>query len=318
RAEPSRTGPADANTGFPIWLEDSAGLRLEPCFTGENCSATVPDPSRPPSTPDNVGDHVVYWSAQASMPTRDGGRALLQLTKRGGFLPSDKPADGTQQVLNRIRIQVDSLVPGETYRVTHPYGVETFSEVNGGRRSIDFTEDVGCLRAPCGDFAASLNGRVDPWLTWDTLGAVAGEPPAGYIGDAATPHKVVGSLLSDADGDRQNYFKIEGPDVGGPGVDVIQTNLFVVEGKLAGLAAFANPKGGLYKGDQSVTLAASDPAAEIFYTTDGTEPTEKSTPYKGPLDITSPTTLKFVAIDKAGSTDGRSRSPVVTQIYYLD
>lgn len=318
RADPLRTGTTDPDTGFPIWLEDSKGLRLEPCFTGTNCSATVPEPSRQPSTPDNIGDHVVYWSARADLPTRDGGQAQLLLTKRGGFLPSDKPTDGKQQVLSRIRIQVDNLVPGATYRVTHPYGVETFSSVDGGRRSIDFIEDLGCLHAPCGDLAASLNGRVDPWLTWDTLGAPSGGPPAGYVGDAATPHRVVGSLLSDADGNRQNYFKIEGPDVGGPGVDVLQTNLFIVEGKLAGLAAFANPKGGLYEGDQAVTLAASDPAAEIFYTTDGTEPTERSTPYNGPFDVSSSTTLKFVALGEAGSKDSGSRSPVVTETYYLD
>lgn len=316
RAEPSRIGPSDPDTGFPIWLEDSRGLRTEPCFTGASCSAAVPDPSRPPSTPDNIGDHVVYWSASATMPTRDGGQALLHLTKRGGFLTSAKPSPGNQQVVSRIRIQVDNLVPGETYRVTHPYGVETFFDVDGGR--IDFTEDVGCIQAPCGDFAASLNGRLDPWLVWDTLGAPVGGPPAGYLGDPATPHKIMGSLFSDADGDRQNYFKIEGPDVGGDGVDTVQTDLFAVEGKLAGLAAFAKPKGGLYKEDQSVTLAASDPSAEIFYTTDGTEPTVESMPYEGPLDVASSMTLRFVALGNDGSTDSGSRSPVVAETYYLD
>lgn len=291
---------------------------MEPCFTGANCSATVPDPSRPPSTPDNIGDHVVYWSASATMPTRDGGQAMLRLTKRGGFLPSGEPALGAQQVVSRISIQVDNLVPGETYRVTHPYGVETFSNVDGGHRSIDFTEDVGCVQAPCSDFAARLNGRLDPWMVWDTLGARTGGPPLGYVGDPATPHRVIGSPFSDTEGNRQNYFEIEGPDVGGDGVDTVRTNLFAVEGKLAGLAAFANPKGGLYKGDQTVTLAASDPAAEIFYTTDGTEPTAKSTPYEGPLDVTSSTTLKFVALGKAGSTDDGPRSPVATETYHLD
>ncbi|WP_228282029.1 chitobiase/beta-hexosaminidase C-terminal domain-containing protein [Rubrobacter marinus] len=318
RAEPSRSGPVDPGTGFPAWLGDSEGLRLEPCFVGANCSAIVPDPSRPPSAPGNIGDRVVYWSASAEMTTRGGGRALLQLTKQGGFLPAAGPKDDARQVVSRIRIQVDNLVPGAAYKVTHPYGVETFLDVDGGRRSIDFTEDVGCIQAPCSEFAAGLNGRVDPWLAWDTLGAPAGGPPAGYVGDPAIPHEVTGSPFSDADGARQNYFEIEGPDVGGPGVDVVRTDLFRVEGKLAGLAAFADPKGGLHGGVRSVTLAASDPDAEIFYTTDGTEPTARSTPYEGPFDVASSTTLKFVALGEAGPAGDRPRSPVVTETYHVD
>lgn len=313
RAELSRAGPLVPDTGFPAWIEDSKGLRLEPCFSGAVCSATAPDPSLPPSTPDNIGDRVVYWAASATMPTRDGGRASLSLTTQGGFLPSREPKTAAQQVLNRIHIQVDNPVPGATYRVTHPYGVETFTDVDGGRRGIDFTEEVGCLQAPCGDFAASLNGRVGPWLTWDEPGSA----PAGYVGDGQTPHRVTGSVINDPDGDRQNYFEIEGPDIGGPGKDVVRTDLFVVEGKISGLAAFAQPRGGFFDADRSVTLTASDPTARIFYTTDGSEPTPQSTPYDGPVPVTSTTMLRFVALEAASSKD-RTRSPVVTETYTLE
>jgi hypothetical protein len=36
--------------------------------------------------------------------------------------------------------------------------------------------------------------------------------------------------MTDPDGAPQDYFKIEGPNVGGPGVDVVRTDLFKVEG----------------------------------------------------------------------------------------
>jgi Chitobiase/beta-hexosaminidase C-terminal domain len=311
-AELGRVGPVDPSTGFPRWFEDARGLRLEPCFAGANCSVPAPDADRKPATPGNVGGRVIYWSAKATLHTNGGGTASLTLVSQGGFSPSGEPADGTENAFNRIHIRADNLVPGATYRVTHPYGTETFTDVDGGRRGIDFTEDVGCLQAPCDDFATALAGRVGPWLTWDTLGAPAGGPPAGYIGDAATPHRVVGSPVTDAGGNQQNYFRIKGPDIGGKGDDAVRTNLFVVEGKIARLTAFANPRGGLYKGDQSVTLTASDPAAEIFYTLDGSDPTRKGTRYERPLTLTTSTTLKFVA-------RGRGEvSPVVTQTYDLD
>lgn len=43
-------------------------------------------------------------------------------------------------------------------------------------------------------------------------------------------------------------------------------------------------------------LPSSLPKVQIFYTTDGTEPTEKSAKYEGTLNFTAPTTLKAVAI----------------------
>lgn len=311
----SQAGRVDEGTGFPIWMEDGNGLRLAPCLTRPNCSEPSPDASRPPSTPGNIGNRATYWSATATMATNDGGSASLVLSTRGGFLPNDKPTDDAQQVVNIIRIRADNLQPGATYEVTHPYGVETFTAVDSGARGIDFTEDVGCLMAPCGDFATALNGRVGPWLVWD---AAKGEPPAGYVGDPSRTHEVTGSPMTDEDGNPQNYFKIEGPNVGGPGANVVRTDLFSVEGKVSGLAAFASLEGGQYGQGQLVSLEASDPQAEIFYTTDGETPTPESTPYAGPLRLEETTTLKFLAVGPAGPAGERERSSVFARTYEIE
>lgn len=311
----SRVGPVDQSTGFPDWIEDENGLRLTPCLTRSNCSVAPPDADRPPSTPENIGDRVTYWSATATMATNGGGSASLVLTTRGGFMPHAKPTDGAQQIVNSIRIRADNLEPGATYEVTHPYGVETFTDVAGGARGIDFTEDVGCLQAPCGDFATTLNGRVGPWLVWDTA---ADEPPSGYVGDPSRTHGVAGSPMTGADGSPQDYFEIRGPNVGGPGRDTVRTDLFSVEGKVSGLAAFASPVGGHHGTGPTVSLTASDPQAEIFYTTDGKIPTGESTPYTKPFRVEETTTVKFLALGPGDATGERRQSPVFAETYEIE
>jgi hypothetical protein len=86
-----------------------------------------------------------------------------------------------------------------------------------------------------------MTGRFGPFLTWDTFGQApaAGGPPAGYVGDAATDHKITGSPLG------TNVFRIEGdhvnptptvdkcPTVDGLFADCVETKLFTVEGKIA-------------------------------------------------------------------------------------
>jgi hypothetical protein len=49
-----------------------------------------------------------------------------------------------------------------------------------------------------------------------------------------------------------------------------------------------------------VTLAASEPG-DIYYTTDGSEPTTSSARYESPISISQATTFKFIAVDVAGN-----------------
>ncbi len=75
----------------------------------------------------------------------------------------------------------------------------------------------------------------------------------------------------------------------------------------------ANPHGGFYNSTQSVILSVSEPA-NIYYTTDGSEPTTSSAQYIGPpINVVGTTTIKFVAIDTAGNW-----SQVYTESYVID
>jgi hypothetical protein len=76
----------------------------------------------------------------------------------------------------------------------------------------------------------------------------------------------------------------------------------------------ASPKTGLYNTDQFVTLTSSQTNTDIFYTTNGNDPTTSSTPYTGtPIAITSTTTLKFFGVNAAGNSGA-----TVTETYTID
>ncbi|MFA6296114.1 MAG: chitobiase/beta-hexosaminidase C-terminal domain-containing protein [Patescibacteria group bacterium] len=74
----------------------------------------------------------------------------------------------------------------------------------------------------------------------------------------------------------------------------------------------ANPPGGIYENPQAVELTSDKPAT-IYFTTDGTEPTENSNVYNGRILISENTTLKFFGIDEAGNRE----ATVNTEVYVI-
>lgn len=55
------------------------------------------------------------------------------------------------------------------------------------------------------------------------------------------------------------------------------------------------PPAGIYTSIQSVVITSATPSALIFYTTDGSTPTPSSTPYTGPVTVSTSQTIKAIA-----------------------
>jgi len=226
-------GPTSPDNGFPVWYKDSNNLSVGLCLDVNvpQCNlgaAGLPDPTQPVSFPDNFPDETFYQLAQSTITLPGGATAVLNDNLEAAFNTAT-PQAGQQITFGRVRIRLTTPTTGH-YVITHPYGVDAFDVTDTTTRNINFTEDIG-IGEP-GNFTGALGSRVNPFLRWDT-GLLKGPDGASYLGDAVTPHAVTGSDLG------TNFFRIDGPDIGGVGVDTIQTNLFTVRGRVATNAGVA-------------------------------------------------------------------------------
>jgi hypothetical protein len=118
-ADLARVGPyvpVDGNPDavFPAWFEDANGLRLDLCLDGPMCLGRTQTMVAPDG-------EAFYFDATATVPTATGIAEYTAATE-AAFL---EPGSGQEMAFNRIRIRIDASTPG-TYRVIHPYGVDTF------------------------------------------------------------------------------------------------------------------------------------------------------------------------------------------------
>jgi hypothetical protein len=260
-------GPPDLLSGMPVWYQDNSGVALAQCldqngfcpFAGTPFATNPPAIATvPPISALNFPVEVFYHNATATLSVGSGAKAVLTLPLEGTTLG----AVALGQYFTFIRVDmkriVAGLTPNSTYKITHPYGTFTVStNAVGGIPAVNgqaFRSQDGCAAAPC-DFTLLLPATVTGMGPF--LSSIAGplrDPVTGntYIGDSVTPVTITGSPLG------TNVFQIDGPNIGGAGVNTISTNQFVLTGKLYGM--MLTPNSNDYGG---VIVAATTPPPPV-------------------------------------------------------
>src|SRR5512146_1720083 len=237
-------GPTSPVTTLPAWFQDLGNLALEPCLDQNGFCILTPlfDPAvtNPPNAitttgpindtnfPDEsfyfiVDSTLTIWDASAAPPSLTG-KAVLRMALEAAFLTGVAPNTG--QYFLRVNLkQIKGLTPNSTYTVTFPYGTFQFTSDGTGTASAVGgaayrAEDFPPLLLPApftniGPFLRSASGFVVDPVTGHT-----------YIGDPAIADTIVGSPTGN------NFFRITGPNIGGVGIDTVQTNLFNLSGRV--------------------------------------------------------------------------------------
>lgn len=246
-------GPLNA-AGFPVWYRDNNNLPVLQCLAsipsptglGGMCSTTMVanpnqapsfDPTQPVIFNSNWPSEAFYFQAEndQNFAILSSKKTRIVLALLSSFV-NVNPAQGDQIVFSRVRITLKG-VPLGNYTITHPYGVETMT-VTIDPKSEVLTRDIPIVPTP-GVFTDALAGVVGPFLKWtpDPNYAGIGTNPDGtitvggetFLGDPNVPHTITGSPLN------QNYIRINGPagsNIGGAGIDSIQTTLFLLESRI--------------------------------------------------------------------------------------
>jgi hypothetical protein len=236
-AQLARVGPVDRNNGFPQWYQDSTGLALNVCLPNAQeladgtCLVTddmLTNPAAPISFPNNFPDEFFYYALDTGGPV-NGGRLVWRARLEGAFA-NGPVVQGDQMVFARVRVVMDVPDPGGTYVVTHPFGVEVFPDVAPGVRAIFFTNDVGLV---AGNFTDALGGQITNFIRPSAVGP-GGAPdpfvvlPGGntWLADPAALVFITGSPFD------TNFVRIDGPNIGGPGIDTITFDQFNIMGQV--------------------------------------------------------------------------------------
>lgn len=231
-------GRSPLGAGYPAWYRDYTNQALDPCFS----TTPSPDPAAGgapmcfPTAPDplgfagNWGPEAFYFLADTTFPIPGAGDVRFTAALEASYATL-QPTKGQEAVFSRIRLRGNSL-PDGTYRLTHPYGVDTMHAVAGS--GIFWTRDVGFTPQM---FDLPLAGDVGPFLQWsldNQPGGPAGIVPVTnidnvveqYLGDPNIAHAVTGSPF------RTNYVKLEYSGDGGATWQVIGgSDQFFVVGK---------------------------------------------------------------------------------------
>jgi Bacterial Ig domain len=248
-------GPTDVATGFPLWYQDAGGLAVQECLDLPSTTGNVPyctllsAPGFNPLLPivalptlSNYPVEMFYWVADArlsTIPNTPTAVAALRLGLEGTFaLGTQTP--GQQITFLLVNLQkMTGLPPNTTYTVTHPYGSFTFTTDAAGStpptagQAFRVRDDAVPVPLVFNTLLAAPTTLIGPLLK---ASATVGGAPLPFIVDPVSGNTYLANpliptfLTGSPTGN--NIFSISGPGIGGPGVNLVSTNLWNLQGRV--------------------------------------------------------------------------------------
>ena len=246
--------------------------------------------------------------------TVDATKPTANATPKGGLYNSTQTVTLTTNKPGTIYYTTDGQDPTtDSAKYTAPITVNTKTtlkyfaiDLNGNISQI-YTEiyviDTTTPRANATQRGGIYNSTQTVKLSMDTAGTIY------YTTDGTIPTTSSNRYSSPIVVSKSETLKFIAVNTAG-NVSNVYTENYVIDKTLP--TATALPKEGIYNTSKTITLYMSK-SGTIYYTLNGTTPTNKSNVYTKPLTISKTTVLKFFMIDLAGN-----KSPVYTKTYTID
>ncbi|MBK5277178.1 MAG: hypothetical protein JJE30_19285 [Desulfuromonadales bacterium] len=248
---------------IPTYYQDATGMALAPCLDQNFFCVLTPafdplitNPPLPitatgPIDDTNLPNEIFYFLADAKMTvggTLGGDIAVLRLALEGSFAatvpngPIVAPGNGSTFLRINLKKMI-GLTPNSTFTVTHPYGTFQFTTdaagdtVLGQAGQAFRTEDpiTGAIPNVFDALLPAQTTQIGPFV----IASATPGGPAAPVTDATTGHRYIGNpqVLTAVTGSTtgNNRFQIDGPDIGGVGINTVQTTLFTLAGQIVGL-----------------------------------------------------------------------------------
>ena len=209
------------------------------------------------------------------------------------------------RALSQAEVQQDMItaIGGSTAPTAFDFAIG-----NGGNVSVTQGQSV------TNTVTATLSSGSPQTVSFSTTGLPSGATASYTTSNSCTPSCSLNLNIATSASTPAGTYTITATGTGGGVTKTTNFSLTVNSPTMATVATpTISPNGGSFTGSVSVTIQTATSGASIYYTTDGSTPTQLSTLYSGPMNLTSSATVKAVAF-KSGSNPSAVASASFTVV----